>query len=76
MTLTESGNINRRVKESVILFLYYERHGEPSAQKTAIESLNLYDNACGEYIINSEFQTKVDTLTFSIMHIIKQEMTL
>jgi len=68
-------NINRRLLEHCVLSLYFEKSGWPHEQKTAADAVNLRMRAYELYKKDSIFQTKVQTLRASIMHIINQELS-
>ena len=68
-------NINRRILEHCVLFIFYERNGWPHEQKTVADVVNLRMRAYTAYKESPEFATKVNTLRAALMQIIRQEIS-
>lgn len=71
--LFDLNNIRIKAKHGIAEFLYYEKYGSPSMQRTATEAADQRLKAYKEYESNPQFAVKVDTLTSYIMHIISKE---
>lgn len=67
-------NINRRLLETVILILYYEKYGYPNLLNTATENVNLRMKAYLLYKTDTLFATKVNNFRAIILKIIEQEI--